>query len=93
MKIYILNILVHYVHRFLKYSIEYLNEKLHVEGIFRQPGNSIRIKELKKQVEKGVYDFQKFQNDNYFEAESSSRLLTLDVACLLKQFFRELPEP
>jgi len=63
---------------FLKYSIEFLNDAIHVEGIFRRNGTASRLKELKKQVEDGVYNFDKFA--------------IFDVTSLLKQFFRELPE-
>jgi len=62
----------------LKYAIEYINEFIHVEGIFRRNGTASRLKELKKQVEEGVYNFSQFA--------------IFDLTSLIKLFFRELPE-
>lgn len=63
---------------FLKYAIEYINEFIHVEGIFRRNGTASRLKELKKQVEEGIYNFSQFA--------------IFDLTSLIKLFFRELPE-
>ena len=51
---------------------------MHVEGIFRRNGTATRLKELKKQVEEGFYNFSQFA--------------IFDLTSLVKLFFRELPE-
>ncbi|XP_028622751.1 rho GTPase-activating protein 11A [Grammomys surdaster] len=56
-----------------------LKEHIHTEGLFRKSGSVIRLKALKSKLDHG-------------EACLSSAL-PCDVAGLLKQFFRELPEP
>ncbi|XP_051000299.1 rho GTPase-activating protein 11A isoform X4 [Acomys russatus] len=56
-----------------------LEEHIHTEGLFRKSGSVIRLKALKSKLDHG-------------EACLSSAL-PCDVAGLLKQFFRELPEP
>ncbi|XP_078421110.1 rho GTPase-activating protein 19 isoform X2 [Cetorhinus maximus] len=62
--------------------IEYLYKNLHVEGLFRIPGNSIRLQSLKDALNSGVdvdLDSGEFHPN--------------DVATLLKVFLGELPEP
>uniref|UniRef100_UPI00398E35B2 rho GTPase-activating protein 19 isoform X2 n=1 Tax=Pristiophorus japonicus TaxID=55135 RepID=UPI00398E35B2 len=62
--------------------IEYLYKNLHVEGLFRVPGNSIRQQALKEALNSGVdldLDSGEFHPN--------------DVATLLKMFLGELPEP
>ncbi|KAM8952260.1 uncharacterized protein RCH25_043049 [Pelodytes ibericus] len=58
---------------------QFLCNHLCTEGLFRKSGSVVRIKALKAQLESG-----------------EASLLSAhpgDVACLLKQFFRELPHP
>ncbi|XP_067909326.1 rho GTPase-activating protein 19 isoform X2 [Heterodontus francisci] len=62
--------------------IEYLYKNLHVEGLFRVPGNSIRLQSLREALNSGVdidLDSGEFHPN--------------DVATLLKMFLGELPEP
>ncbi|KAM5234975.1 rho GTPase-activating protein 11A [Ctenodactylus gundi] len=56
-----------------------LEEHIHTEGLFRKSGSVIRLKGLKNKLDHGE--------------ECLSSALPCDVAGLLKQFFRELPEP
>jgi hypothetical protein len=63
---------------FLKYAIDYINDYIHIEGIFRRNGTASRLKELKKQVEEGIYNFSQFA--------------VFDLTSLIKLFFREMPE-
>ncbi|XP_042291320.1 rho GTPase-activating protein 19 isoform X1 [Thunnus maccoyii] len=62
--------------------IEYLSKNLHVEGLFRVPGNSIRQQALKELLNSGV-DVDLDSGDFHPN----------DVATLLKTFLGELPEP
>ncbi|KAJ8264518.1 hypothetical protein GJAV_G00150230 [Gymnothorax javanicus] len=62
--------------------IEYLNRNLHVEGLFRVPGNSIRQQALREMLNSGV-DIDLETGDFHPN----------DVATLLKTFLGELPEP
>ncbi|KAL1005686.1 hypothetical protein UPYG_G00062300 [Umbra pygmaea] len=62
--------------------IEYLSKNLHVEGLFRVPGNSVRQQALKEQLNNGVE----------IDLEAGD-FHPNDVATLLKTFLRELPEP
>uniref|UniRef100_A0A8C4VNH1 Neuroendocrine protein 7B2 n=1 Tax=Gopherus evgoodei TaxID=1825980 RepID=A0A8C4VNH1_9SAUR len=64
---------------FLVDACEYLEEHIHTEGLFRKSGSFVRLKTLKSQLDQG---------ENCLPAA-----LPCDVAGLLKQFFRELPEP
>ncbi|NXI54340.1 RHGBA protein, partial [Chloroceryle aenea] len=64
---------------FLVDTCEYLEEHVHTEGLFRKSGSLVRLKALKSKLDQG---------DNCL-----SDALPCDVAGLLKQFFRELPEP
>uniref|UniRef100_A0A672L1M8 Rho GTPase-activating protein 19 n=1 Tax=Sinocyclocheilus grahami TaxID=75366 RepID=A0A672L1M8_SINGR len=62
--------------------IVYLSKNLHVEGLFRVPGNSLRQQTLREQLNSGAdIDF------------SSGDFHPNDVATLLKSFLGELPEP
>lgn len=62
--------------------IVYLSKNLHVEGLFRVPGNSLRQQTLREQLNGGAdIDF------------SSGDFHPNDVATLLKSFLGELPEP
>ncbi|XP_037327909.2 rho GTPase-activating protein 19 isoform X2 [Pungitius pungitius] len=62
--------------------IEYLSKNLHVEGLFRVPGNSVRQQTLKDLLNSGV-DVDLKCGDFHPN----------DVATLLKTFLGELPEP
>ncbi|XP_032644071.2 rho GTPase-activating protein 11A isoform X2 [Chelonoidis abingdonii] len=64
---------------FLVNACKYLEEHVHTEGLFRKSGSFVRLKTLKSQLDQG---------ENCLPAA-----LPCDVAGLLKQFFRELPEP
>ncbi|XP_014105531.1 PREDICTED: rho GTPase-activating protein 11A isoform X1 [Pseudopodoces humilis] len=68
-----------YIPSFLVDSCEYLEEHVHTEGLFRKSGSLVRLKALKSKLDQG---------ENCLSAA-----LPCDVAGLLKQFFRELPEP
>ncbi|NWU79662.1 RHGBA protein, partial [Onychorhynchus coronatus] len=68
-----------YIPRFLVDTCEYLEEHVHTEGLFRKSGSLVRLKALKSKLDQG---------ENCLSAA-----LPCDVAGLLKQFFRELPEP
>jgi hypothetical protein len=63
---------------FLKHAFEYITDYVHVEGIFRRNGTASRLKELKKQVEEGMFNFSQFA--------------IFDLTSLIKLFFREMPE-
>lgn len=56
-----------------------LEEHIHTEGLFRKSGSVIRLKALKNKLDHGE--------------GCLSAALPCDIAGLLKQFFRELPEP
>ncbi|XP_041641662.1 rho GTPase-activating protein 19 isoform X2 [Cheilinus undulatus] len=62
--------------------IEYLSKNLHVEGLFRVPGNSVRQQTLKELLNSGA-DVDLDSGDFHPN----------DVATLLKTFLGELPEP
>ncbi|XP_034273808.1 rho GTPase-activating protein 11A isoform X2 [Pantherophis guttatus] len=64
---------------FLVEACQYLEEHIQIEGLFRKSGSVVRLKTLKNKVDKGE--------------NCLSSALPCDVAGLLKQFFRELPEP
>ncbi|NXK45864.1 RHGBA protein, partial [Chauna torquata] len=64
---------------FLVDACEYLEGHAHTEGLFRKSGSLVRLKALKSKLDQG---------ENCLSAA-----LPCDVAGLLKQFFRELPEP
>ncbi|XP_059705777.1 rho GTPase-activating protein 11A isoform X3 [Haemorhous mexicanus] len=68
-----------YIPSFLVDTCEYLEEHVHTEGLFRKSGSLVRLKTLKSKLDQG---------ENCLSAA-----LPCDVAGLLKQFFRELPEP
>ncbi|NWY60367.1 RHGBA protein, partial [Chionis minor] len=68
-----------YVPSFLVDTCEYLEEHVHTEGLFRKSGSLVRLKALKSKLDQGE--------------NCLSSALPCDVAGLLKQFFRELPEP
>uniref|UniRef100_A0A8D1U4H2 Rho GTPase-activating protein 11A n=1 Tax=Sus scrofa TaxID=9823 RepID=A0A8D1U4H2_PIG len=56
-----------------------LEEHIHTEGLFRKSGSVIRLKALKNKLDHGE--------------RCLSSAPPCDIAGLLKQFFRELPEP
>ncbi|XP_037756435.1 rho GTPase-activating protein 11A isoform X2 [Chelonia mydas] len=64
---------------FLVDACKYLEEHVHTEGLFRKSGSFVRLKTLKNRLDQG---------ENCLPAA-----LPCDIAGLLKQFFRELPEP
>nr|XP_005987943.1 PREDICTED: rho GTPase-activating protein 11A-like isoform X2 [Latimeria chalumnae] len=66
------------VPRFLVDACEVLSLHLHTEGLFRKPGSMVRVKALKARLEAG---------ENCLPTAFPS-----DVAALVKQFFRDLPE-
>ncbi|XP_052551431.1 rho GTPase-activating protein 11A isoform X3 [Tympanuchus pallidicinctus] len=68
-----------YIPSFLVDACEYLEKHVHTEGLFRKSGSLVRLKALKSKLDQG---------ENCLSAA-----LPCDVAGLLKQFFRELPEP
>ncbi|NXP09338.1 RHGBA protein, partial [Thinocorus orbignyianus] len=68
-----------YIPSFLVDTCEYLEEHVHTEGLFRKSGSLVRLKALKSKLDQGE--------------NCLSTALPCDVAGLLKQFFRELPEP
>ncbi|NWH74664.1 RHGBA protein, partial [Piaya cayana] len=68
-----------YIPSFLADTCEYLEEHIHTEGLFRKTGSLVRLKALKSKLDQG---------ENCLSAA-----LPCDVAGLVKQFFRELPEP
>ncbi|KAM6274043.1 rho GTPase-activating protein 11A isoform 2-T2 [Porphyrio hochstetteri] len=68
-----------YVPSFLVDTCAYLEEHVHTEGLFRKSGSLVRLKTLKSKLDHGE--------------NCISTALPCDVAGLLKQFFRELPEP
>ncbi|XP_062350849.1 rho GTPase-activating protein 11A isoform X1 [Cinclus cinclus] len=68
-----------YIPSFLVETCAYLEEHVHTEGLFRKSGSLVRLKALKSKLDQG---------ENCLSAA-----LPCDVAGLLKQFFRELPEP
>nr|XP_031360861.1 rho GTPase-activating protein 11A isoform X4 [Lonchura striata domestica] len=68
-----------YIPSFLVDTCGYLEEHIHTEGLFRKSGSLVRLKALKSKLDQG---------ENCLSAA-----LPCDVAGLLKQFFRELPEP
>ncbi|XP_042599026.1 rho GTPase-activating protein 11A-like [Cyprinus carpio] len=59
--------------------VDVLLEHLDTEGLFRKSGSVVRVKSLRARLDQGE--------------DCLSTALPLDVAGLLKQFFRELPEP
>ncbi|KAJ7344887.1 hypothetical protein JRQ81_000837 [Phrynocephalus forsythii] len=64
---------------FLVEACEYLGQHVHTEGLFRKSGSFVRLKTLKSKLDQGE--------------TCLSGTPPCDVAGLLKQFFRELPEP
>uniref|UniRef100_A0A8C5S975 Rho-GAP domain-containing protein n=1 Tax=Laticauda laticaudata TaxID=8630 RepID=A0A8C5S975_LATLA len=64
---------------FLVEACQYLEEHIQMEGLFRKSGSVVRLKTLKNKLDKGE--------------NCLSDALPCDIAGLLKQFFRELPEP
>nr|XP_034966536.1 rho GTPase-activating protein 11A isoform X1 [Zootoca vivipara] len=64
---------------FLVEACKYLEEHIGTEGLFRISGSVVRIKALKGKLDQGE--------------NCLSTAQPCDVAGLLKQFFRELPEP
>uniref|UniRef100_W5N4J0 Rho GTPase activating protein 11A n=1 Tax=Lepisosteus oculatus TaxID=7918 RepID=W5N4J0_LEPOC len=67
------------VPRFLVDACENLLQNVDTEGLFRKSGSVVRLKELKAKLDMGE--------------DCIPSALPCDIAGLLKQFFRELPEP
>lgn len=66
----------------VKKAIHYLDTRgVKTEGIFRVPGAKTRIDEIRERFDSGQ------------DVELTDDLNPHDVACLLKEFFRSLPEP
>lgn len=63
---------------FLKYAVDHLTQFIKIEGIFRRNGQAARIKELRKQIEDGNFNFHNFA--------------PFDITSIIKLFFRELPD-
>ncbi|NXO02179.1 RHGBA protein, partial [Rhinopomastus cyanomelas] len=68
-----------YIPSFLVDTCEYLEQHIHSEGLFRKSGSLVRMKALKRKLDQGE--------------KCLSAAQPCDVAGLLKEFFRELPEP
>lgn len=68
-----------YIPSFLVDACTSLEEHIHTEGLFRKSGSVIRLKALKNKLDHGE--------------SGLSSAPPCDIAGLLKQFFRELPEP
>uniref|UniRef100_UPI00358F08C1 rho GTPase-activating protein 11A-like isoform X2 n=1 Tax=Myxine glutinosa TaxID=7769 RepID=UPI00358F08C1 len=68
-----------HVPSFVTKSCQYLMQHISMEGLFRKPGSFTRMKVLKERISRG-------------EATVEGAVAS-DVACLLKRFFRDLPEP
>jgi hypothetical protein len=69
--------------RIVLMSIDHLNKSgTDVEGIFRVNGSATTVNNWKKQWDSGEYTFYEFE----------SKTIPNDVASLLKQYLRELPE-
>lgn len=68
-----------HIPRFLVDACTSLEEHIHTEGLFRKSGSVLRLKALKDKLDHGD--------------SGLSSALPCDIAGLLKQFFRELPEP
>ncbi|KAM6961282.1 rho GTPase-activating protein 11A [Aplochiton taeniatus] len=64
---------------FLVNACSGLLQHVDTEGLFRKSGSIVRLKALRTKLDAGE--------------ECLSSALPCDVACLVKQFFRELPEP
>ncbi|XP_063039719.1 rho GTPase-activating protein 11A isoform X2 [Engraulis encrasicolus] len=64
---------------FLVDACTYLLVHANTEGLFRKSGSIVRLKALRAKLDQGE--------------DCLSSALPVDVAALLKQFFRELPEP
>ncbi|XP_038597391.1 rho GTPase-activating protein 11A [Tachyglossus aculeatus] len=68
-----------HVPSFLVEACTSLREHIHTEGLFRKSGSVVRLKALKSKLDQGE--------------PCLASAPACDVAGLLKQFFRELPEP
>ncbi|XP_036451394.1 uncharacterized protein zgc:153345 [Colossoma macropomum] len=69
---------------FLVEVCEYLSQHLHTEGLFRKTGSLSRIRALRVDLERG---------ERVFCPPHDASLQPCDVASVLKQFLRELPQP
>ncbi|XP_072514843.1 uncharacterized protein [Salminus brasiliensis] len=69
---------------FLVETCEYLSQHLHTEGLFRKTGSLSRIRALRADLEQG---------ELIFGPPHDASLQPCDVASVLKQFLRELPQP
>ncbi|KAG7322739.1 hypothetical protein KOW79_014085 [Hemibagrus wyckioides] len=69
---------------FLVEACEFLSQHIHTEGIFRKTGSLGRIRALRSELEKG---------NRVFLPPHDALLQPCDVASVLKQFLRELPDP
>lgn len=72
------DILVH-VPLFVVQSCQAILKNVHTEGLFRKAGSACRQREIRRQLEKGEGVKPSFD--------------VVDLANILKQFLRELPEP
>lgn len=73
------------VPHFLVAVLKYLREKLDTDGIFRKAGSACRQRNMRVEIEEAETFFM--------DAEKEETVSPLDVASLLKQWLRELPEP
>lgn len=70
------------VPEFVRRVAELVEENIKTVGIYRQSGDKSKIDKIKKKVGKNkLSSLEKYKND------------TAELACVLKQFFKELKEP
>lgn len=68
------------VPKFVRQAVNYLDNHLDQEGLFRKAGSNSRLKELVSRIDNGIEIINE-KNQPY------------DVANCLKKYFRDLPEP
>ena len=78
------------VPHFLVAILNYLRENLKTEGLFRKAGSAGRQRVLRAEIEEAETFFIDKAKE---ESKEDNFLSALDVASLLKQWLRELPEP
>lgn len=68
-----------HVPTFVRQAVQYLDNHLNQEGLFRKAGSNTRLKELVSRLDNGI--------------ELDDKSQPIDVANCLKKYFRDLPEP